>query len=353
MYIPILRYRQSEIAAIKTMSSTNVFTTGKIMPLIEIVQLYPSGRIPKTSKTFYEVYPKELSNYKFPIIIDIPMYIDLNTPKIENKYKEFLEPINNCINTRISYLKSLSCIKNLIPTITYNPREKYISGTLTFQEKELRSTFNGNSVCFRLYNDVSDSVINELSNLIKKEDILLLDLDEKKHITADLFNIYMKINAIKNASKCKTVLVRSVITNSFKNSTIKNCSVINDFDNSFLNDYKKLGFDAFGDFSGIKKDSLTESFRGYITNIFYTNTLNRYIGFTAHPSMHPKTYSTVIAPSIISSNFWSNIDSHHKQICPGCIGIINKKDNVLHPGNRTTWKSLTIEHYIYSIYDML
>lgn len=353
MYIPVLRYRLAERGAFKTLSKKNIFSSEKIVPLIEIVQHYPTGRIPSVQKSFEQVYTEEFEGNEFPIIIDIPLYVDLRVKNLEEKYKRFLEPNKLDIEVRLNYLLKLSKVKGIIPVVSYDPNIKYANDTLIFQESYLRKNFAHGKLCFRIFTNARLEILTELKCLTGPEDIVLLDLQNEDYRDDKLFNLYEQLKSLRAQNKCKIGLIYAPISGSFSSSMITEGTVISKLDNSLVKNYKELNFDAFADFAGVKKDTLVESYRGQITNIFYCSRNNSYIGFTAKPSMDPKDYAIKIAPAITKSLFWNSFTPKHHECCPGCIEIMNKVNNILHPGNRSTWKSINIEHYIYSINEIL
>lgn len=349
MYIPVLRYRLAERGAFKALSKINVFKQDKIIPLVEIVQHYPTGRVPSVQKSFEQVYTEEFQENEFPIIIDIPLYLDLSLRKIEEKYKRFLEANKLDMDVRLNYLLKLSKLPNVIPVVTYDPNTDNEINSLRYQENKLRKSFANSNLCFRIFTDASKEMLRELKNLVQPKDIVLLDLQYDYYLSNRLLKLYEELHDLKIQNKCITGLIHTPFANNFSSSTISNDTIINKLDNSLLENYKRLNFDAFGDFAGTKRDTLIESYRGQITSIFYCREYNKYIGFTARPSMNPKDYALIIAPSISKSKYWSSYDNNHQLTCPGCFEIQNKVDNINHPGNRSTWKAISIEHYVYSI----
>jgi hypothetical protein len=355
MYIPILRYRLGERTAFKALAEINVFHPKKVIPLIEIVQHYNSGRIPKVHKSFEAIYTEELGDYNFPILIDIPMYFDLSVKKMKDTYKNFLFMNTADINIRINNLIRLSKLKNIIPVISYNPLQSYQQGMLSFQENSLRKKFHNRSVAYRVFLNSKKNLpivlLNELKQIIKADDIVLLDIGDEKYDSILLNNSYKMLNSLKQNLKCYTALINSPIPDKLPSASIINDTPIINLENSLAMQYKSLGFDYFADYAGIRKDNLIESFRGYVTNIFFNSKYNKYIGFSAKPSKDPKDFAMKIAPSIIHSEFWTIYSPEHHCSCPGCMLISTKVHNEAHPGNRSTWKAISIEHYIYSIYE--
>jgi hypothetical protein len=349
MYIPVLRYRLAERGAFKTLSKINIFLPEKVIPLIEIVQHYPTGRVPSIQKSFEQVYTEEFQGSNFPIIIDIPLYIDLSVKKIEDKYKRFLEPNKLDIDVRLNYLLKLSKLPSVIPVVSYDPEDVNTINTLSHQENILRKNFVNGRLCYRIFGSSGKEAFTILNSLIMPDDILLLDLEGNNYHSKDILDLYEKLYKLRENKKCKIGIIDAPIPNNFSSSTIANNSIINKLDNSLLLSYKTLNFDIFGDYAGVKKDSLVESHRGQITNIYYCRKINKYIGFTAKPSIDPKDYALKIAPSIFTSVYWNNYSSEHHHTCPGCVEIFDKVNNTSHPGNRSTWKSISIEHYIYSV----
>ncbi|MDW7674915.1 MAG: hypothetical protein SCK28_10290 [Bacillota bacterium] len=70
-YVPALRYRQEEKGALNALAQ---HITSKTLPLIEIVKETPNIR---STKSFEEIYSKELDALQMPFLLDFPMYLPL------------------------------------------------------------------------------------------------------------------------------------------------------------------------------------------------------------------------------------------------------------------------------------
>ncbi|MEJ8554247.1 beta family protein [Tepidibacter sp. Z1-5] len=364
-YMPVLRSRENEKRAFKNFFDNKIFSSNTIIPLIEIIQYSPNRKNTTDSKLpeeiFEESYVNEFKNYDFPIIVDIPMYIDLNS-NIKQKYKDFLSEMLSNSNKktpskRLIYFNKLSKLKNIIPVVSYNPNAPYPLKTISTQEKYLRTNFN--KIAFRVFVNINTitHILNEVEQSITSEDILILDLQDDDYKETKFNTLFQKIEDIKTSKKCKTIILNTPITEDIikKNKNVQNDCPINAIDNSIVFSYKSFGFDAFGDYAGIKKylgpDNNGNNYNPPVTyNIFYAYHQNKYIKFKSQTINASKP---VVAPSITKSKCWNMYGHTHHKNCPGCIEINNKSIDTSKPGNWGTWQAINIQHYIYTMNDFL
>ena len=100
--------------------------------------------------------------------------------------------------------------------------------------------------------------MKELVNIVTERDIIILDLDETPHTHPANDNLYKSVQQLSSSKKCKSVLLRSAIPRTVSNVSLNHNAIIQEADNSLLTAYSSLGFSAFGDYCGVKKDELTD-----------------------------------------------------------------------------------------------
>ncbi len=342
-YVPVLKNRQSEREALE-----NQTIGDKIIPLVEMVIEKPNVNSKGTFATVQEPFLKKIGR---PVIVDIPMYLNL-TPKTINSVSQFLAPIYASQLLRINYLNQLATLKNIkiIPTVSYMPNVPYLPGFITQQANVLRQNFP--NIAYRVYSDVTPIAISEIRSTFSDNDIIILDIDENPHTQSSLVNTYRDINNLKSLKSCKTVLVRSAIPQSLKNTSILDGHVIGVADNSLMNYHTTYGFDSFGDCAGIRRaeiENIPASSPAYI-NYYQPN--NVFVGYKGIYNTL-RTFTSHVLPNYTASIHWTTLTGNHKDSCYGCKLINSMLYSGQSANSAPKWKAITIAHYIKSIDELL
>lgn len=343
-YVPILRNLTGEIEAI-----ANLNLSDKIIPLIEIVKEKPKVNSKDNFVSFNKKYLGQLPNYFF---VDIPMYINI-TKKTKNLVKNFLSPIYSNQITRTSYLNALSSItpQKMIPVVSYNPNDGYVKNIIMQQTSLLRPHFK--KIGFRVFAPCSNEIIEELKKVITEDDIILLDIGNRKHTDKSLQSLYSTINSIKHICNCKTVIIHHALTDEIKNTGLIDNNIVPEAITDLLSSYNtNYHFDAFGDFAGIKVPSLEDIPVSSPAYIHYYNLSNQYIGFKG-VFKQTSTFQSMILPKYTNSKYWSSLSNKHKTSCHGCKLIQDMLNGNVKVNYATRWKTLTICHYIRSVDEIL
>ena len=108
------------------------------MPLLELIQEVPSH---SKKLTFKEAYLEELSNYSFPFMIDIPLYLNVNN-STHSKIKSFMSKFKLNPSLKVDYYKELSSNSNIIPVLSYGDNQrKCLTNNFKTDIKNLRPFF--------------------------------------------------------------------------------------------------------------------------------------------------------------------------------------------------------------------
>ncbi|WP_336636617.1 beta family protein [Lysinibacillus fusiformis] len=343
-YVPVLRYRAQER---KTLTSTTI--SSKIVPLIEII----TEKLKSNSKK--DAISQLIEDTTFlntKIMLDFPMYITLKK-QTQPTVITFLQPILANPNTRINLFKDPRIISEshrIIPVLTYNPYSPTIAGQLTNQSQKLRSDYSQQS--FRIFQHHFDQAIQELSNIVTDQDIVMFDIDETSHTHAAFKRMYTALNQLSSSVGCEIVLIRSAIPSDLTNVGLDNGKIVYEADNSILTEYKKLGFSAFGDYCGVKKDDLTKGGRISPGYIIYSWKDNSYYGFKGVLE-DASSFERVLVPALLKSSVWRESSTSHMATCLGCstiekIHLKQKKGNA-----QPEWKGFACGHYLYTMEEFL
>lgn len=127
-------------------------------------------------------------------------------------------------------------------------------------------------------------------------------------------------------------------------------AIINEANNSLLCEYKSLGFDSFGDYAGIRKDSTISKGGGRIPSpgfIYYSWHINSYLGYKGRIPDY-KEFLSHIKPNVVKSTYWLKYTKKHHDNCPGCMEL--SKSNSTYAWD---WKRYSIQHYLYTMNENL
>lgn len=344
-YMPIFRFRDSEKKALESVAYST-----KIMPLIEIVQEKRRGNMNLDCFDEIKSYIQSTGNRLF---IDFPLYIKLK-PNTAPNVANFLRPILANPSLRLSYFNHFVG-ENIIPVVSYNPHTPLFQQNFISNEiMQLRNSFD--QIAIRISLNHAQLALNEASPYLIPNDIIILDLDTTSHTDSSLIPFYQYIIAYAQQHRCQTVLVRAAISPDTTNTGLTNNQIISTLDNTLLTNYSNYGFDAFGDYCGIKKDELTEGGQISPGCIFYHWWDNSYYG---HKGTYKQasTFTSMVVPSIMSSIPWNNYQirsmNAHEHSCPGCRMISTIARGTEAGNSAPKWKIIVSSHYLYTMEEFL
>ncbi|WP_028975752.1 beta family protein [Sporolactobacillus terrae] len=345
-YMPVLRYRTQERKAL-----TETAFKDTICPLIEIVTAKPRAN----SKTeIIETIVSELGQFNTNFFLDIPLYLNLHT-STKKPVQEFIgEAKAKDPDFKLEFLTDsrLVSLKQIVPVISYDPNEViFHKNSITSQEKVLRKFYD--TVAFRVFPEKVDEALKEISSILKNGDVIIYEIDVSTAPNGSAAKLnYPKIFNVNSDIRYKTVLIRPFVPNDLTNTKLVNGSIISQIDNSLRDDYSSLGFDAFGDYTSIKKDELTDGGSISPGYIMYTTKQNVCYGFKGDKNKLV-SFETKIAPSVITSLAWSHYSEVHHSNCMGCKKISEIVSAKRSGKSQGEWKGYSVAHYLQSMVDFL
>lgn len=339
MYVPVLKNRQEEINALKALCSIPL--SNKTLPLLEIVQAKSRSNL---KKTLLQELQGTLGN-NTTVMIDI---LNLKSHKKSKKpINEFFSQIKQEPNYRLTLYDSLKPLKNFIPIISYDPNNyDKLQNEIQHDAHYLRNNFS--KLGFRLKVKHFNNALSEIKNVIENEDIIILDIEHKKHTDSGITHFYNKINNLKASKNLTTIIINSVIPEDLTNKNMSDGQPISTIDNSLRDNYLSYGFDGFGDYTTIK--SALPPSGGAISPgfIYYSYKNNKFIGFRGRFADLDE-FKNHIIPKLTSSKYWCNYLPIHHSNCSGCnhiLTLMNTSESAKHQGK---WKQISIKHYIYTM----
>lgn len=341
-YVPILKNRREELNVFKALNQIPI--SKKVLPLIEVVQ----ERTQTNSKTFFYEDLIKFSNPDIPIMVDIQK---MSKPTgTSDAVKQFLTKVKRDFNYQISLFKNLLGIPNLIPVISYDPNDYEINEIIRI-EKELRD-IGYNSIAYRLKIGFFNLPFNEISKVIKDNDIIILDLETLLYSNPDHVDKYNKVISLKSTKNVTIVLIHSVLKKEMTNVGLINGAKIDGLNDGMRKNYDKLGFDAFGDYACVKGELPPSG--GTISPgfIFYSWNHDCYIGFNGRKAQLTE-FKDHIVPNIIKSIYWNEYTNSHKKVCLGCSKILEVHNGIEEGKSQSLWKRISMSHYIYTMDELL
>lgn len=339
IYLPVFRARQQEIIVLK---ETNF--DQHAFPLIEIIKEKDRKSNPQST---YEIYAELIASINAQkILIDIPSYLRL-TSGTNNEVVAFMRSVAENMETRINFLDQFHDIEKVIPVISSLIQITGETNTIRPQFLKLSEIYP--NIAFRTFHNTFERDIDEIRECMRAQsDILIYDLDTIA-ITSPVLRIHRaKINQL---GLVKKVLIRSAVNSDIQNVTLEHGQVVADADNSLVELYLNYGFNAFGDYVGIKKDDLTSG--GTISPgfIIYDPYENWYYGYKGEVKRLSQ-FEDRIVPEVLNSQFIQNLRENFPDYIEGNMGIavlqsINAGDES--GKSQAKFKKIAMEHYLHCI----
>lgn len=339
IYVPVFRARQQEIIVLK---KTNF--AAHSFPLIEIIKEKDRKNNKRSS---FEIYADLIENTDAEkIFIDLPTYLKL-TNSTNNEVVAFRRSVSEDIDARIKFLNQFQGNNKVIPVISSLVQSTGDLDTIKLQYEQLKDAFP--NIAFRTFHNTFDREIKKIQECLNADtDILFYDLDSIP-ITSPLLRVHRtKLNSIHAAKK---VLIRSALNSDIQNVSLEHGEVVADADNSLIELYSNYGFNAFGDYVGIKKDDLTSG--GTISPgfIIFDPQENWYYGYKgARKSLDE--FEVRIVPSVLGSGFIKNLRQNYPPYYNNNAGIQtlqNIADFNESGKSQAKFKKIAMEHYLHCL----
>ncbi|HCC06798.1 MAG TPA: hypothetical protein DEP72_01345 [Clostridiales bacterium] len=349
MYVPILKNRDQELKLMKNYSG---YFSEKMIPLIEIIH-------EKKDEICTIEGIQERLNGKEAFIdyftFDDETYgknVGVNKCNIANDLRGNMELYFGKLERILKY-------DNLIPVVS-------ISNAREFTKEDLKAFLlrikqNNKRIAVRITDEYLYRYMTTISEIIEKQDFFMFDIREQ-----DIESKFMENEQIKSSN----IVARKIILNSPRHRSIKNGSYGEDgesgedgedgwtnlIDNSVALKYKKVGFEGFGDYMGLK-DALPGKSGGgkgvalaliylYSKNKFYIVINNDTIGDKKPVDQGLKGYKKVIYKiNLLDSKEFEKRDCEMFKELDIMQSGKEKKN-----GSWSTWNYLTMVRYLDQIH---
>jgi len=265
---------------------------------------------------------------------------------------EFLRRVVDNRELRTEYMLKLAPLAaKVIPVISTYFEKDNLPGSIGIQEKTLRVKFQ--KLAFRTSFRTLKNDLTAVAGCAKPQDYFFVDLED---IPVDLFDaeIILVKDLLKSFTACPIILLRSALSKNITNSGLDHGEVVPKVDNELMNHYKSIGGNSFADYSGIKKDDVTDG--GGISPgfIFYDATQNQYYGFrTTEKKKKLEHFLEIIIPKVLNSDATRRM---HASPLPFLSmdnkgwDIINKMESGTEKSKSAAkFKRISMEHYLHCI----
>ena len=337
--MPTFRARQQEIIVLKSFNfSPNMY------PMIEIIKEKDRTNNKLTAR---EIYDDLIATVKAEKIFHyLPTYIK-DAAGMQAEVLTFNRTVLSNIENRIAFFNSLDNSHNkIIPVVSTLQLKTGQLNTLTEQANRLRQIFP--IIAIRTFTNTFSLDVDEIRALLTPDDFLIYDIDEAVGLTSPIITRdRVIINTINGPTK---IALKSAVRSDIQNVGLNHDQIVYDADNSLLSLYTSYGFDAFGDYAGIKKDDLTAG--GTISPgfIFYDPVDNLFYGYRGNLKNLDEFEATIV-PDVLGSPGSANIMA----IDPAYLNSDNEGWNILNRINshlesgksQAKFKRIAMEHYLH------
>ncbi len=339
-YVPIFRSRQQEIIVLKKFDFEN-----HIYPLIEVVKEKDRKNRIQSSKEFFTHLFEEVKAEK--ILVDLPVYIrEISSMQIE--VIKFRREIIQNLQQRINFFNQFKeQNKKVIPVISSLLKITDEENAIQTQFNKLKDNFS--IIAFRTFHDTLEKDQEQIQKNVRYNDILIYDLD-KVSITSSVVRKHRTI--LKNIKTATRAMIRSAINTDIQNVKLDHGEIVAEADNSLVELYSGRGFNAFGDYVGIKKDDLSSG--GTISPgfIIYDPYENEYYGYRGSRKSLDEFKNTIV-PAVLQSEMIATLDKKYPQYLneknSGFTLLKSIQDSNESGKSQAKFKRISMEHYLHCI----
>lgn len=341
IYVPILKYRPVEMAALKNLINCDGFHNNSVIPLIEIIQLKTRSN---SKNEFDEDIDSLLKDSKMKIFVDIVK----ETPgkSMTRSVSEFLYESSrdeDFVFAAMSRFEEHN--ESIVPIISTNKKApdevRYLRDA-----NRLRAKFR--RLGFRVELREWDFLSAVLDVVVEANDYLLFDIGNTEPTHPILREQYFKVSEFCQSKQADFIIINDPRPKDLRNKDLENGKPIYEINNVLLDifDQSMMRAQGFGDYGGIT--SSYPSTGGAISPaaVFYSVYNNLFVGFRGETTALHEFDN--IAKDIIDSDCWQGYGQNHQKNCPGCKEIY-KFATEEGGHSQSVWKRITMEHYIYSV----
>lgn len=332
IYVPMFKNRQVELSVINGM---NNYFNDKMIPLIEIINdIFKRNNneekitLKKISEklngkiAFIDFFRFNSKKYKQFTLADVRLAWDLSNNK--ELYKRRIEEIGLYYD-------------NFIPTLSFKKdiEDFRINELIDFLNQIQNTT---KSVAIRITENWINKYINIFEKNLRETDYLLFDIEEQNVVSK-----IMELNEVMQIkTKAKKILLNSPRKASKNNNEYEINGITSLIDNSVRDEYKKYGFQGFGDYCGLKDVlpyNIPTGGKGTALALLYDYKINSFYSFLNDDTNKREKGFLDTIPWILEKS--KILDPYNN--CPAFKKIINLNGS---SGGYKLWKNIIATRYI-------
>lgn len=340
-YVPLLFSLESEVNALKQQSYTS-----NVSPFIQIVKdIKVKGGKKSILPDIEDIIMLKPNNTFF---ITVPQNLNLEK-KLKSPIESFFASEKTNPSYELGILNRFAKLENVIPVIEVN-FSNYLMGDLK-KKKSAISSIN-NTFAYRVNKNTYSTIQKELENIVTSKDFIIYDLERSylydkgkvRHEIAQLQNF-------KKRTNCSLIVVKQIYEDlTFKkmpnSKIISGHEAYDCIDSSFYSDFKSLGFDAFGDWAGIRNIPIYDGGMPYPAYLTMELTTFDHHGFKGK-ELDANSFETILLPNYLNSSHWNTIlTPKYKSACSSCKTIENFKAKLEKINSAPKWKTITVSHFL-------
>lgn len=333
-YYPILKNRQIETKILKNLITSNDYEN--VFPIIEMIKWKSVS-----NKRIDFIEELELTNPTNEFFVDI-VRVQSKT-SYGNSIVDFLLDVSKKINYD-KLFKEITSTKKGIPLIS-------LSHDFYFDKGEIKQLFTSLKVkpkAIRLYLDYYHYFDFSILDSFTKDDYFFFDIGEQDINSSTLRILY---KSITKYNKNTNIIILNSPRKDFQNLDIIDGDIIMMINNSAFEDYSARNFGGFGDYASTTGNMPTKGGAISPAAVFYHQDENVFYGFRGGRDLDE--FKDHIIPGIKKSTAWNFLSKEHLINCPGCKMIIDIESGIENGRNQGKWKGITMNHYIYSINEII
>jgi len=329
VYISILKNRNEEHKIINEYG--NLFSNGKIMPLIEIINL-KIGRKEYNQETLINYYDENIESDFF---IDYFAYDTKYEPTDKSKIELPIKIRTENEEEYLERLLSTTLSNKAIPVIFVKKSKESILSNTAIEFLILELQHKKDKIAVRLEAELFDDFYGVIKRHLRPNDYFFYDINES---TMDPFIMDMHQLMFGSFNK--------ILTYSPRERKLNNGSFLEsgftDLINCFAREeYKNYGFNGYADYAGLKDDLPKNggNGKGAALSMIYNHENNKFYTITNHDTdLGPKGYKEV-RDEMFNPSVYSKLDGDN------CLAYKFVKERMIDrnkTGNFAQWNYITI-----------
>lgn len=335
MYIPVLKNRLFENKFLREQSS---YFDERVIPLIEILN-QKIGRTTLEVDELLSIYDSYINSSYF---VDFFTFEEGEYSKHDpNQVPFYIAHRNDTINDYFDLLSLVCDTEHGIPVISIKKGREFLLDRASIKSLIQMLQALTSKIAVRVQSSLLQNFFMEIDPLLRKDDLLIYDINEDS-IQSKFFD--RKLLSSKSSSY-KVILLHSPRSSKLNNGSYLDGDYTGLIDNSIKVNYKKLGFDGFADYAGLKNVLPTDGSngKGAALGLFYDSSNNQFFSIM-NPDTDQGTRGHLYVLDQAFTVFKKKLDPNDD--CPAFEYMFLNLYSQGKPGQWGQWKYITVLRYV-------